>query len=54
MSKAANTHLEYGGTFESDQHEARKQTEPPILVQTPQRHTEQLKHKEWRDSVLGK
>jgi hypothetical protein len=54
MAKAVSTHLEYGGTLESDQHEARKQTEPPILVQTPQRHTEQLKHKEWRDGVLGK
>ena len=43
----AATHLLYKGCFKCHQHEQSKDTVVPILIKTPQAHTENLKNKKW-------
>lgn len=46
-------YLRDGRALEHDEHEQRKETVIPVLVQTPQRDAEDLEHKEWRGRMLA-
>jgi len=47
------TYLKDDGTFEYDQHKSGEQGIIPILVQTPQSDTKDLKDEEWGYSMFG-
>lgn len=54
VATMTNTDLIDDGALEHDKHEQRKQAIIPILIQAPQRHTEDLEHEERRGRMFPK
>jgi hypothetical protein len=48
-----SAHLENNGALENDQHESGKERIVPVLVQHPQRNTEDLEDEEWCNGMFS-